>query len=269
MSSPPLPQDLEYAALSVAGRVRHSNEDAVLCRPDLGLWAVADGMGGHQRGELASATALAELEREVAAGTALVDAIHLANQKILAQVAADASIEGMGTTLVVVRLNGEQCELAWVGDSRAYRIDATGIQQLSHDHSWVQSMVDAGELSAEQAREHPRRNVILQCLGRDDQALEVDSLSLALLPGELLLLCSDGLTGELQDAQIRELCTRAVTLVELVESLVARANELGGRDNISCVVVGRPAALPVDVPATRPGLLQRLFGRRNPFSRGA
>ena len=95
----PHPQDLEYAALSVAGQVRSSNEDAVLCRPDLGLWAVADGMGGHQRGELASATALAALEQALAEDCALVEAVHCANRAILAAVEADASVEGMGTTV--------------------------------------------------------------------------------------------------------------------------------------------------------------------------
>lgn len=262
-------QDLEYAALSVAGQVRSSNEDAVLCRPDLGLWAVADGMGGHRRGELASATALAALEREVAAGTGLVAAVHLANQAILAEVEADAAVEGMGTTLVAVHFRGEGCQLAWVGDSRAYRIGQAGIEQLSRDHSWVQSMVDAGELSAEEARQHPRRNVILQCLGRDDQALEVDCIELQLAPGELLLLCSDGLTGELEDEQIRELCTRAGTLVELVESLVELANRHGGRDNISCVVLGRSQRCEAAVAQPRGGLLRRLFGKRAIPSRNA
>lgn len=268
---PPHPclQDLEYAALSVPGQVRSSNEDAVLCRPDLGLWAVADGMGGHQRGELASATALEALERAIADGSELVEAVHLANQAILAQVAADAATEGMGTTLVALHIGVDRCELAWVGDSRAYRIDHSGIEQLSHDHSWVQSMVDAGELSAAEARQHPRRNVILQCLGRDDQELEVDSIELQLAPGELLLLCSDGLTGELEDEQIRELSSRAGTLVELVESLVELANRHGGRDNISCIVLGRSARRETEPASPRRGLLRRLFGKRSSTSRNA
>lgn len=262
-------QDLDYAALSVAGQVRSNNEDAVLCRPDLGVWAVADGMGGHSRGDLASATALAALERVMAEGMTLVEAVHQANQAILAEVAANAAVEGMGTTLVAVHFHAERCELAWVGDSRAYRIGRGGIEQLSRDQSWVQSMVDAGELSAEEARQHPRRNVILQCLGRDDQVLEVESLELQLAPGELLLLCSDGLTGELEDEQIRELCTRAGTLVELVESLVELANSHGGRDNISCIVLGRSAPHETDAAQPRPGLLRRLFGKRVPPSRNA
>ncbi|MGY2498910.1 PP2C family protein-serine/threonine phosphatase, partial [Klebsiella pneumoniae] len=96
-----------------------------------------------------------------------------------------------GSTLVAVRLDGDEFELAWVGDSRAYRIGSEHIEQLSHDHSWVQAMVDAGQMSADEAREHPRRNVILQCLGQVGQAPEVGSLRVRLAPDELLLLCSD------------------------------------------------------------------------------
>lgn len=258
---------IDYAALSVAGRVRSRNEDALLCRPDLGLWAIADGMGGHQRGELASATAVRALESCIEAGLSLVDAVHQANAAILRQAADEPDSEGMGSTLVAVSLAANGGELAWVGDSRAYLLGTGGIEQLSHDHSWVQSLVDAGELSAEEARVHPGRNLILQCLGRNDQDLEVDSRSLRLAPGELLLLCSDGLSGELEDARIRELCGAAGTLEEVVESLVAAAEEAGGRDNISCIVLGCRAGLsPLGKPGR--GLFGRLLARCNPFSRG-
>ena len=234
-------QPLGYAARSVAGQVRGHNEDAVLCLPRLGLWAVADGMGGHQCGEVASALALETLEREVGAGVALDQAILSAHHGILAA-STQAVGRAMGSTLVAVHFQDDEFEVAWVGDSRAYRVSLQGIVRLTRDHSWVQAMIDAGELSPEQARQHPRRNIVTQCLGLDGQDFEVGRVRGLLQPGELLLLCSDGLTGELSDEQIQEQCARAATLDELVEQLVGLANRLGGRDNISCVALAHGAA---------------------------
>lgn len=254
----PIEQPLVYAAQSVVGRVREHNEDALLCCPELALWAVADGMGGHRRGEVASALALQTLRAACADGQDLLAAVHAANCAILAAAEEDGECRGMGTTLVAVRFAGADFQLAWVGDSRAYRVDAEHIERLSHDHSWVQAMIDAGELSVEQARCHPQRNIIFQCLGRDDQALDVGLVQGRLQPHELLLLCSDGLTGELSDAQIQQLCASAATLDELVTLLIERANQMGGNDNISCIVLGRGLLEPA--PAVRPrGFLSKLF----------
>jgi len=252
-----------FAAQSVAGQVRTHNEDALACRPDLGLWALADGMGGHERGEVASALALEELVGAVQQGEALLAAVHAAHLAIVAAAQPVAGEAGMGSTLVAVRLDGDEFELAWVGDSRAYRIGSEHIEQLSHDHSWVQAMVDAGQMSTEQAREHPRRNVILQCLGQVGQAPEVGLMLARLAPDELLLLCSDGLTNELDDAAIQHCCAEAATLEAMVEQLVGLANSHGGRDNISCIVLGLgPAASPREAPT--PGLLRKLFKSLQP-----
>lgn len=235
---------LDFAALSVAGRVRAANEDAILCRPDARLWVVADGMGGHQRGEVASAICVEVLGESIEAGADLRSAIQAANRRIIeADVSGDAP--AMGTTVVAVQFRDADFDLAWVGDSRAYLIGTAGIQQLSRDHSWVQTMVEAGELSAEEARNHPRRNLILQCLGRDDEHLEIGVVQGRLAEDQLLLLCSDGLNGELADEDIRRLCVQARTLEELVATLVEEANRMGGRDNISCIVVGRRPQPPV------------------------
>lgn len=238
MPTPFAPVSLGYAALSVSGRVRTHNEDAVLCCPALNLWAVADGMGGHQRGEVASAIALDTLLEAVQLGQSLELAAHAANAAIIAASAQDADSAGMGTTLVAVRFHAAQYELAWVGDSRAYRVSGQGIEQVSRDHSLVQELVDSGQLSADDARHHPRRNVVTRCLGQPELSLEVSLLRGTLAPGELLLLCSDGLTGELRDEQIQHLCASASTLDEVVEQLIATANQAGGRDNISCIVIG-------------------------------
>lgn len=250
---------LGYAALTAVGRVREHNEDALLCCPPLGLWAVADGMGGHQRGEVASALALKILRQRVQRGDDLGAAIGEAHAAILAEAAREAGSRGMGTTLVAVRFAGADFELAWVGDSRAYRIGARGIEQLSRDHSWVQAMVDAGQLTAEQAASHPRRHIVTQCLGQGDQALQVDRLQGRLGRDELLLLCSDGLSGELGDEQIRQLCAAAGTLEAMVSALVEAANRAGGRDNISCIVLALDGAATAPAPERPRGFFEKLL----------
>ena len=237
---------LEYAGLTSPGRTRDHNEDALLCSPTLGLWAIADGMGGHQCGEVASTLALAALEQAVESGEPLDPAFHVANRAVL-----DASSDdGMGTTLVAAHFDGVNFKLVWVGDSRAYLVTANGIVQLSRDHSWVQMMIDAGELQPSDARGHAWRNIIMRCLGREEP-LEIGTCKGTLGGDELLLLCSDGLTNELTDAQIHASCTFADTLESLVEYLIDQANNHGGRDNISCIVVGRTAVSPTTESRTR------------------
>ncbi|WP_460425892.1 FHA domain-containing protein [Azotobacter armeniacus] len=196
--------------------MREHNEDALLCCPRLRLWAVADGMGGHRRGEVASALALDTLCRLTSRCQDLRGAIQGANAAILTAGEAEEGSHGMGTTLVAVRFAGADFQLVWVGDSRAYRIGADSIEQLTCDHSWVQAMIDAGRLTPEEAGRHPRRNVVTQCLGQSRQAFEVELVQGRLGSGELLLLCSDGLTRELSDAQIQQLCAGAATLDALV-----------------------------------------------------
>lgn len=254
-------QSLGFAAQSVAGRVRGHNEDAVLCLPELGLWAVADGMGGHECGEVASALALDTLRQCVVAGSGLESSIHAAHQAILAAVQEEGG-RRMGSTVVAVRFVDADYEVAWIGDSRAYRISLDGIERLTRDHSWVQAMIDAGELSLDEARQHPRRNIVTQCLGQGEQALEVGRVQGSLAPGELLLLCSDGLTGELTDEQIQEVCAGAATLDELVDELIGLANRLGGKDNISCIVLGRSMAESAEIDARPRNFLSRWLHSR-------
>lgn len=254
-------QSLGFAAQSVAGRVRGHNEDAVLCLPELGLWAVADGMGGHECGEVASALALDTLRQSVVAGSGLESSIHAAHQAILAAVQEEGG-RRMGSTVVAVRFVDADYEVAWIGDSRAYRISLDGIERLTRDHSWVQAMIDAGELSLAEARQHPRRNIVTQCLGQGEQELEVGHVQGSLAPGELLLLCSDGLTGELTDEQIQEVCAGAATLDELVDELIGLANRLGGKDNISCIVLGRSMAESTEIDARPRNFLSRWLHSR-------
>lgn len=254
-------QSLGFAAQSVAGRVRGHNEDAVLCLPELGLWAVADGMGGHECGEVASALALDTLRQSVVAGSGLESSIHAAHQAILAAVQEEGG-RRMGSTVVAVRFVDADYEVAWIGDSRAYRISLDGIERLTRDHSWVQAMIDAGELSLAEARQHPRRNIVTQCLGQGEQELEVGRVQGSLAPGELLLLCSDGLTGELTDEQIQDVCAGAATLDELVDELIGLANRQGGKDNISCIVLGRSMAESTEIDARPRNFLSRWLHSR-------
>lgn len=264
MSVPPLTSQPHFAAQTDAGQVREHNEDSLLCCPELGLWAVADGMGGHQRGEVASALALKVLREQVAQGQALDQAVLCAHEAVLAAGEQDIDSRGMGTTLVAALVQGRLFTLVWVGDSRIYRISAQQIEQLTRDHSWVQAMVDAGELSAEAARSHAQRNVITQCVGHADIQLQPDVLTGELQPGEILLLCSDGLTGELTDTQILQHCAQASTLETLVAELIASANQHGGKDNVSCIVLA-PAAIELERPVPRKrGLLRFLFSARKP-----
>lgn len=252
---------VHYAALSDPGQARSHNEDSFLCCPQLGLWAVADGMGGHQRGEVASSLALQVLREQVEQGVGLSEAVLRAHAAIVLAGEQDAASRGMGTTLVAVQLHGREFTLVWVGDSRAYRVSAEQIEPLSRDHSWVQSMVDAGEMTLEQAHSHPRRNVINQCLGHAENEPEAGLLVGQLLPGEILLLCSDGLTGELTDAQILELSSSAQTLDGLVAQLIKAANLSGGKDNISCIVLACDTAVST-VESSKRGLLDYFFQLR-------
>lgn len=262
MSSSPAASHAHFAALSDPGQVREHNEDALLCNHELGLWAVADGMGGHQRGEVASALAVKVLQDEVARGIDLLTAVRSAHAAIMAAAAEDSASRGMGTTLVAVQLQGVDFRLAWVGDSRAYRISAQQVEQLSRDHSWVQAMVDAGEMTAQQARQHPRRNVITQCLGLPVEEFEPGFLQGQLQPGEILLLCSDGLSTELEDEQILGLSTQAATLDGLVSALVDAAKQHGGKDNISCIVLAPAIPLEPASESRKRGLFGHLFALR-------
>lgn len=263
-------ETLEYACASVPGQVRAHNEDSLLSCPELGLWVIADGMGGHQRGEVASAMAVDSLRHSIAQQLPLTDAVRVANQAIIQAAQQDPDSQGMGTTLVALRLSGSAYELAWVGDSRAYLLSATGIQALSRDHSWVQAMIDAGQLSASEARSHPRKNVITQCLGQASLELEVGHVQGELSAGQFILLCSDGLHGELTDQRILQLCTRAKSAEAAVDALVDAANAAGGKDNISCVLVMPACPLKVELPplAVAPAGLVRRVGQllKNRFS---
>lgn len=229
---------IEFGHLTHVGLRRSLNEDTYYGDGDLGLWLVADGMGGHACGEVASALAREAIVREVRAGTALEQAVRIADEEIIKASRRRNDALPMGTTVVAARIHGQHFDLAWVGDSRAYLWEAGQLTQLSRDHSYVQEMIARGNLTAEQARTHPRRSAVTQALGVTDPAhLNVATVTGELRPGMGLLLCSDGLTESVSDAAIARLLAEDCSAQECVDLLVASALDGGGSDNITAIVV--------------------------------
>jgi PPM family protein phosphatase len=231
---------IEFGHLSHVGLRRELNEDTYYGDAELGLWLVADGMGGHEFGEVASALARDAVVREVRGGKPLKDAIRSADEDIIRQSRRRAESLPMGTTMVALRLDDNRFELAWVGDSRAYLWNGA-LRQLSSDHSYVQELIDQGAITAEQARTHPHRNVVTQALGvTDPENLKVETISGELRPGFQILLCSDGLTEEVNDATIGSLLAQAeLSAQECVDHLVSAALDGGGSDNVTVVLLRR------------------------------
>jgi protein phosphatase len=223
------------AALSDAGRRRRGNEDSFVREPP--LFAVADGMGGALAGEIASRLAAAALEEAVHAGPPIdvVAAIREGNRRIQERSLADPAAAGMGTTVTAVLVGEETLSIGHVGDSRAYRLRGEQLEQLTPDHSLVAELVRSGQLTPEEAEGHPQRAVITRALGTDAN-VDVDAFVVATEPGDLYLLCSDGLTTMLGDADVRAiLLQERASLDAAVRALVAAANAAGGEDNITCV----------------------------------
>ena len=239
-SRSPLPA-LGLGAATDHGCVRTVNQDAYLDRPDLGLWAVADGMGGHSDGALASRTIVEELGRLAhptrlgSAARAIRTILQAVNQELLDQAATLPDGDLIGSTVVVLVAVGGHCAILWVGDSRAYRLRDGVLAQLTIDHSQVQAMVDAGLLSPERADDHPLSNVLLRAVG-SDTPLEVDGSIERLRAGDRYLLCSDGLYRELDPGTMAAILA-TLAPGEGAQTLVQRACEPGGRDNVTAVVI--------------------------------
>lgn len=229
---------LRWGEATDVGRVRTNNEDAVFTSDR--LFAVADGMGGHQGGEVASDTALRTLDQAFVESTTdgLLDAAHHANDAVLERAAGDPDLRGMGTTLVAIApMEGSEA-IAWinVGDSRLYLLRDGELTQISEDHSLVQEAVRAGDLSPEEAQTHPQRNIVTRALGIDPD-VEIDGDRVDAFAGDRYLLCSDGLYEFVDDDKIASTLRRLDDPTEAARELVRLANEGGGRDNITVVVV--------------------------------
>ena len=206
------------------------------------LFIVADGMGGHNAGDFASklaVTTMTESIRESGEGEPaeiLARAIDRANTAVWESAKANPELKGMGTTVVAAVCCENTLHAANVGDSRLYIIDGSEIKQITRDHSWVQEMVRRGGLGREEARNHPDKNIITRAVGAEN-TVKADFFSVPLKEGDLILMCTDGLTNMLEDEEIRMVLNGARDIVEKAEELIRRANENGGRDNISVILI--------------------------------
>lgn len=233
-----MPESTHYdvaAHSDVGGRER--NEDAFLIDHELGLFVVADGLGGHPCGDTASALTCDIIRREVAAGGALQNSLHTANREVAAQGESRPGCAGMASTVVAVRLLGQRYEVAWVGDSRAYLWHGE-LSPLTEDHSQVQAQLAAGKITAAEARSHPGRHIVLQAIGlHANETLSVGNTRGALRPGQILLLCSDGLSDPLDEAQLALPLAGTGSVRQICERLVKSALQQGGLDNCTALII--------------------------------
>jgi protein phosphatase len=227
------------------GRARDNNEDSYLVDADHALFAVADGMGGHLGGEVASATAIEALRSEYAKGTPVSDAIEYANRAVIERAVGHEELTGMGTTLTAVAVAGaNQLLVGHVGDSRAYLLRDDTMEMITDDHSLVAELVREGRLTPEQAEAHPQRAIVTRALGVDDE-VNVDVYTLDVRQGDRVIVCSDGLNTMLRDRDIERIARSQSDPQRAAEALVNAANDAGGEDNITVVIVD---VLPVSAP---------------------
>jgi protein phosphatase len=217
------------------GQVREGNEDSYLVMDP--LFVVADGMGGHRGGEVASNLALETIERLFSAREgSLVEQIAQANRVVFERSQRDREVSGMGTTLTAALVEGPRVRIGHVGDSRAYLLRDGELHLLTEDHTLVHRMVEEGEITEEEAETHPHRSILTRALGVDD-AVDIDEGVVEVRDGDRLLLCTDGLTGMVSDREIRSVLEGSPDPQEAVERLVAAANRAGGVDNITAILV--------------------------------
>lgn len=248
---------LKSFGITDVGLKRSHNEDNFYRSDELGIYLVADGMGGHAAGEVASNAAIQTIAEFVERfdkdknitwpfgfdtrisedGNALITGIQLANQNLCRMQQQKAELSGMGTTLAAMRITDDKALIAHVGDSRVYRMRGNAFEQLTSDHSWVNEQLQKNIITAEEARTHRYRNVITRALGNRTE-LEIDIRLEPVLPDDIFLICSDGLSGMLEDHTLEAILrTYPDSIRSAANTLVARANEAGGHDNISIVIV--------------------------------
>lgn len=243
---------LETCAGTHVARRKH-NEDAFLVARESGLVIVADGVGGHQAGEVASGITCEVIASSLSEGADLSEAIRQSNKAVMAAVTDGRGREGMASTVVAAVFDGTNYRVDWVGDSRAYLWDGQ-LHLLTRDHSYVAAQLELGKITLEQARDHPRKNVIVQAIGlQSDENLRVDTCSGRLAPGETLLLCSDGLNDVLDSAQIATILASGKTPKQQCDALIEETVQAGGRDNVTVALVR--AGDELDSTAARPDVV--------------
>ena len=246
---------LEVATQTHPGMTRSHNEDALHIDTGVGLVILADGMGGYRAGEVASGMAVEQLSVSLAGLSPtysshekiddeqvrmyLIDGVSAANQAIFSAARNQPRFAGMGTTLVAAWFYGDRMSVIHVGDSRLYRLQGERFEQLTRDHSFIQEQIDSGLISLEDARHSSNRNLVTRALGVD-AAVEPDVSSFEVHAGDLFLLCSDGLNDMVEDDDIARILLQAGSLEQAADELVRQANENGGWDNISVILVRVP-----------------------------
>ncbi len=237
---------MKICSLTDVGRKREMNQDYLYTSEEpvgrlANLFLVADGMGGHKAGEFASRNAVERIVRSVQKNRKkdetliLTDAIQAANQYLAQYAETHKNTQGMGTTVVAATLRGSQLTVANVGDSRLYVIE-DAIRQVTVDHSLVQEMIRMGEIAPEDARNHPDKNIITRAVGVEKD-VEAEIFQLELRPGAYILLCSDGLSNMVSDREMQEIILSEGTITERAERLLNTANQNGGRDNITLILI--------------------------------
>lgn len=238
---------MEFFVMTDTGRMRSQNQDAAFATGEAigglpNLFLIADGMGGHRAGEYASGQAISIVRQQIAEnqGTEPVrimnQAITTANCRLYREAQRDSAKTGMGTTLVAASLMGESLCAANIGDSRLYIYGRNGLRQVTRDHSVVEEMVRKGEMRQADMRTHPRRNLITRAVGAEPE-VRIDFFDETVRPGELLLLCTDGLTGMVEDEGIANILSQQLQMKDKVLALIDMANKNGGKDNITIILI--------------------------------
>ena len=231
-----------YADITDTGCSRKVNEDTVFCSDN--LWMVADGIGGHASGEVASELAVTTIVVEFTRNRSLVAAIKAAHAKVLEAGRKSATHYGMGTTVVAMSSFDDTFEIAWMGDSRAYlwQADGASLSPLTSDHTLTEGLIKSGIISAEQAKAHPQRHMLTRCVGANmGQDTKAEIRRGQWQPGQQILLCSDGLTNEISEAQIAAYLRQNCSNEDKLKKMVNAAKAAGGKDNISAILVDSPA----------------------------
>ncbi|MTI79808.1 MAG: Stp1/IreP family PP2C-type Ser/Thr phosphatase [Firmicutes bacterium] len=235
---------MQWSQITEVGLVRPENEDNLLVCEDIGLFVVADGMGGHRAGEVASREALLALEkelrqminREVQIDQAMVDAMKNANKHVYKMASKDADLNGMGTTVTACLVQEKEVLMAHVGDSRTYLMRDNQIIQVTDDHSLVGELIKNGTITEELAQIHPQRNVLTQAVGVSSD-IDVDIYKVPLYKGDKLLLCTDGLTNHVKGIEIFSIVNSADNVAAAVKELANAALDQGGTDNVSIILI--------------------------------
>jgi PPM family protein phosphatase len=226
---------IDFGMQTAIGSRHEVNEDSVGHDSESRLWLIADGMGGHAAGDIASAIVRDRVQQRVVAGSDLAEAVNAAHLAVTEAAKEDSRRQGMGSTVVAVRLGNGAAEVAWVGDSRAYLIRDGKMRMLTHDHTLVQWLLDRGDITPEEAIHYPNRNILVRTIGIEHPV--VDEARVGIKQHDQLLLCSDGVTAELTQTEICDIILKAQTPQEAADRLIAKVVERRGKDDASAIVI--------------------------------